>query len=79
MSDYISQKYCENAFQVMASDGLWDVVTDTEVLSIIRDTVKEPAMCSKRLATEAAGRGSKDNITVVVVFLKPVSTAERIY
>lgn len=66
-------------FQVMASDGLWDVVSNAEVVSIIRDTVKEPGMCSKRLATEAAERGSKDNITVIVIFLRPVSTAERIY
>ncbi|OMO53906.1 hypothetical protein CCACVL1_28252 [Corchorus capsularis] len=69
----------EDEFLVMASDGLWDVVSNMEVVSIIRDTVKEPAMCSKRLATEAAERGSKDNITVIVVFLRPVSTAERVY
>ncbi|GMP97217.1 hypothetical protein CsSME_00045564 [Camellia sinensis var. sinensis] len=43
------------------------------------DIVKEPGMCSKRLATEAAERGSKDNIIVIVVFLHPVSIAERIY
>lgn len=65
--------------QVMASDGLWDVMSNTEVVSLIKDTVKEPGMCSKRLATEAAERGSKDNITVIVIFLQPVSTAERIY
>ncbi|EEF36185.1 protein kinase and PP2C-like domain-containing protein [Ricinus communis] len=69
----------EDEFLVMASDGLWDVVSNEEVVDIIRDTVKEPGMCSKRLATEAAERGSKDNITVIVVFLRPVSTAERIY
>lgn len=65
--------------QVMASDGLWDILTSKDVISIIKDTVKEPSMCSKRLATEAAARGSKDNITVIVIFLRPVSTAERIY
>ncbi|XP_020883145.1 protein kinase and PP2C-like domain-containing protein [Arabidopsis lyrata subsp. lyrata] len=69
----------DDEFLVMASDGLWDVVNDEEVIGIIRDTVKEPSMCSKRLATEAAARGSGDNITVIVVFLRPVSTAERIY
>ncbi|KAJ9694289.1 hypothetical protein PVL29_010002 [Vitis rotundifolia] len=69
----------EDEFLVMASDGLWDVVSNAEVVNIIRDTVKEPGMCSKRLATEAAERGSKDNITVIVIFLRPVSTAERIY
>nr|XP_043637430.1 protein kinase and PP2C-like domain-containing protein isoform X2 [Erigeron canadensis] len=69
----------EDEYLVMASDGLWDVVSNAEVISIIKNTVKEPGMCSKRLATEAAERGSKDNITVIVVFLRPVSTAERIY
>lgn len=69
----------EDEYLVMASDGLWDVISNDDVVSIIKDTVKEPAMCSKRLATEAAARGSGDNITVIVVFLRPVSTAERIY
>ncbi|CAL5415400.1 unnamed protein product [Camellia sinensis] len=58
---------------------LWDVMSNAKIVCIIKDTVKEPRMCSKRLATEAAERGSKDNITVIVVFLHPVSTAERIY
>lgn len=65
--------------QVMGSDGLWDALSNSEVVGIIRDTVKEAAMCSKRLATEAVARGSKDNITVIVVFLHPVCTVERIY
>ncbi|CAL5411635.1 unnamed protein product [Camellia sinensis] len=58
---------------------LWDVMSNAKIVCIIKDTVKEPGMCSKRLATEAAERGSQDNITVIVVFLHPVSTAERIY
>ncbi|XP_075508876.1 protein kinase and PP2C-like domain-containing protein isoform X2 [Primulina tabacum] len=54
---------------VMPSDGLWDVVSHTEVVSIIGDTVKGVGMCAKRLA-----------IMVIVVFLRPVlSTAERIF
>ncbi|KAI3760701.1 hypothetical protein L1987_51099 [Smallanthus sonchifolius] len=69
----------DDEYLVMASDGLWDVVSDLEVVNIIKNTVKEPGMCSKRLATEAAQRGSNDNITVIIVFLRPVSTAERIY
>ncbi|KAK8959993.1 Protein kinase and PP2C-like domain-containing protein [Platanthera guangdongensis] len=66
-------------FLVMGSDGLWDVMSNEEVISIVRDTVKEPSMCSKRLSTVATERGSVDNITVIVVFLLPVSTAERVY
>lgn len=68
-----------NFNQVLASDGLWDVISNEEVVRIVKDTVKEAGMCAKRLATEAAERGSKDNITVIVVFLQAVSTAERIY
>lgn len=68
----------DDEYLVMASDGLWDVLSDEDVISIIRDTVKEPGMCSKRLATEAAARGSNDNITVIIVFLHAVSTAERV-
>jgi len=67
----------EDEYLVMASDGLWDVLSNEDVISIIRDTVKDPGMCSKRLASEAAERGSKDNISVIIVFLRPVSTAER--
>ena len=64
-------------YQVMASNGLWDVVSNTDVVNIIRDAIKEPGMCAKRLATEAAEQCNKDNITVIIVFLCPVSTAER--
>lgn len=66
-------------FLIIASDGLWDKVSNEEAISFVKNTVKEPTMSSKRLATEAVERGSSDNITVIVVFLHPVSTLERIY
>jgi len=53
----------DDEYLVMASDGIWDTIRNEEVISLIKDTVKEPGMCSKRLATEAIERGSKDNIT----------------
>ena len=36
-------------------------------------------MVAKRIATEALARGSGDNLSVVVAFLVPVTTAERVY
>ena len=35
-------------------------------------------MCAKRLGAEALTRASGDNITVVVAFVKDVSTAELV-
>eukprot|EP00271_Cylindrocystis_brebissonii_P013222 TRINITY_DN328_c0_g1_i5.p1 TRINITY_DN328_c0_g1~~TRINITY_DN328_c0_g1_i5.p1 ORF type:complete len:470 (+),score=99.66 TRINITY_DN328_c0_g1_i5:507-1916(+) len=69
----------DDEFMVMASDGLWEKMTNEEMITFVHDTVKEPTMCGKRLATEAVNRFSGDNITVLVVYLRPVSTVERVY
>eukprot|EP00891_Asterochloris_glomerata_P003383 jgi/Astpho2/3383/e_gw1.00054.24.1_t len=66
-------------FVVLASDGLWEKVSNEDMVTLIQDTVKQPDMAAKRLATEAMTRGSNDNITVIVAFLKPVSTLENVY
>ncbi|EFJ28625.1 hypothetical protein SELMODRAFT_441116 [Selaginella moellendorffii] len=75
----VSSLSADDEFLVMATDGLWDTVSNELAISLISDTVKDPAMCAKRLATAAVERGSRDNITVIVIFLRPVSTIERIY
>eukprot|EP00897_Mesotaenium_endlicherianum_P007988 jgi/Mesen1/7217/ME000371S06301 len=69
----------DDEFMVMASDGLWEKVSNKDMASFVYDTVKEPAMCGKRLASEAVDRGSRDNLTVIVAYLIPVSTVERIF
>ena len=63
---------------VVACDGLWDVVSNEECVKMIKDTVKEPGMCAKRLGSEAMTRMSGDNITVVVAFLKDLATSEKV-
>ena len=63
---------------VLACDGLWDVVSDADARDLVLDTVKEPSMSAKRLGSEALARGSGDNVTVVVAFLKRTSTAETV-
>jgi serine/threonine protein phosphatase PrpC len=55
---------------ILASDGLWEVLSQEEAVGLVADTVKDPDMCAKRLATEAMTRGSRDNITVLVAFLQ---------
>jgi serine/threonine protein phosphatase PrpC len=66
-------------FLILGTDGLWDVITDQEAVGLVQDTVKDPALCAKRLVQEALARGSKDNVTAVVVFLQPKHTLERVW
>jgi serine/threonine protein phosphatase PrpC len=67
-----------DAALVLASDGLYEVCTDAEVAGLVRDTVKEPSLAAKRLVTEALARGSGDNVSAVVAFLRAESTCERV-
>lgn len=66
-------------FIILATDGFWDVLSPDECVALVCDTVKEPDMCAKRLVTEALARGSNDNVTVVIAFLQPVASLERIF
>ena len=69
----------EDEVLVVASDGLWGAVSNEEAVRLVADTVKDPFLAAQRLATAAVERGSKDNVTVIVVFLKRVTTVERVY
>ncbi|KAH8504063.1 hypothetical protein H0E87_011634 [Populus deltoides] len=53
-------------FLILASDGLWDVVTNEEAVEMIQP-ILDPEQAAKRLMQEAYQRGSADNITCVVV------------
>lgn len=33
---------------IVASDGLWDVVSSEAAVGLVHDTVKEPSMCAQR-------------------------------
>ncbi|CAN6918926.1 hypothetical protein HID58_040578 [Brassica napus] len=53
-------------FLILASDGLWDVVSNEEAVGMIK-VIEDPEEGARRLMTEAYQRGSADNITCVVV------------
>jgi len=66
-------------FVVLATDGVWDVMSGDRMVSIIHDTVKQPAMCAQRLVHTAVNEMySKDNATAIVCFLNEVSTFQRL-
>ena len=52
---------------VVASDGLWDVITPERLLHCLRNTAQSADMIAKRLLFDAMERGTKDNVTVLVV------------
>lgn len=59
----------EDEFLILASDGLWDVVSNQDATAIIRD-ILDSEKAAKRLTEEAFQRGSNDNISCVVIRFK---------
>ncbi|KAL8140400.1 hypothetical protein V2J09_006421 [Rumex salicifolius] len=55
-------------FLILASDGLWKVMTNQEAAECIRN-IKNPQSAAKRLTEEAVSRKSKDDISCIVVRL----------
>ncbi|XP_018448329.2 probable protein phosphatase 2C 76 [Raphanus sativus] len=56
----------EAEFLVLASDGLWDVVTNEDAVSLAQSD-EEPVAAARKLTDTAFTRGSADNITCIVV------------
>eukprot|EP00877_Chromochloris_zofingiensis_P001081 jgi/Chrzof1/10974/Cz05g19070.t1 len=54
---------------ILASDGLWDVVSNQEAIGIVKD-IPDAEKAAKRLTEEAFQRGSNDNISCVVLKFK---------
>uniref|UniRef100_A0A7N0TCR9 protein-serine/threonine phosphatase n=1 Tax=Kalanchoe fedtschenkoi TaxID=63787 RepID=A0A7N0TCR9_KALFE len=57
-------------FLILASDGLWDVVTNEEAVDMVKP-IHDAELAAKKLMQEAYQRGSADNITCVVVRFMP--------
>ncbi|CAI8601577.1 unnamed protein product [Vicia faba] len=57
-------------FLIVASDGLWNVISNNEAVSLVQN-ITDAEAASKALIKEAYTRGSSDNITCVVVRFDP--------
>ncbi|CAL9038828.1 probable protein phosphatase 2C 62 [Musa acuminata AAA Group] len=51
---------------ILASDGLWKVMSNEEAVDLIKDT-RDPQAAAKHLTEEAVARKSKDDISCIVV------------
>lgn len=73
----------DEEFLVVASDGLWDWVSDEECVSMVRKSVAEgkedggEERAAKRLVQCAWDRGSNDDVSVIVLNLCKYSDAWR--
>ncbi|KAM1115310.1 hypothetical protein TB2_038395 [Malus domestica] len=65
----------EHEFIIMASDGLWDKVSNQEAVDIVRPSCLgadgQPLVACKKLIELSKSRGSWDDISVMVVQLRP--------
>jgi len=60
----------EDEFVIIASDGLWDVVSSEEAATLVKECFKEkftPAEAAEELCELALKLGSSDNVTIVIV------------
>lgn len=61
----------EHEFLIMASDGLWDKVSNQEAVDVVRPSCLgidgQPLLACKKLIELSASRGSCDDISVMVV------------
>ena len=58
----------DDAFMILACDGVWDVMTDQEACDLISPEI-DPLQAAKKLRDQAFEKNSLDNISVIVVFL----------
>lgn len=70
--ELISHKLAdEDEYLVLATDGVWDVLSNEQVARLVRNTAPRGFLeCAKVLCSEALIMGSTDNVTVLVVDLK---------
>lgn len=85
-SIYIRRSPATDDFLVVACDGLWDVMSNEQACSIVYGFLKKdntnPVEICRHLVRAALDRGSRDNISVLLVFFtkghSPSQSAEEV-
>jgi len=62
-----------DAYLIIASDGLWDSISSKRVVALTSQLMRQHttlAEVASRLEKEARKRGSRDDVTIIIVLLK---------
>ena len=59
---------------LLCSDGLFSMVDNEEMVTIVKENKGNPEMACKTLVHRANENGGKDNISVVLVYLNEAET-----
>lgn len=79
---YLPRDYNQEAFIILACDGVWDVMTNQEAVELIAKCLfkdkQSPAQACDALLAECLERGSEDNMSAMVIKLNPPTTMDTI-
>jgi serine/threonine protein phosphatase PrpC len=56
---------------LLCSDGLWEMVRDPQIQEVIESMLEQPTQMSTALIQAALDGGGKDNVSVIVVCIRP--------
>jgi protein phosphatase len=69
--DLLNGDAAEGDIYLLCSDGLTDVLSDRDILRIIKKNSRNPQKMAQKLIDATNAGGSPDNVTAVVVYLAP--------
>ena len=71
MPEVTSLKVADGYVLILATDGLWDVVSEEKACELLEKSIESGQMArsSQDLVDEAIRLGSKDNVLVLCIFL----------
>eukprot|EP01080_Neovahlkampfia_damariscottae_P004349 gene4349-7705_t len=58
----------KDKFLILACDGIWDVLTDQEAVTLIKEEI-DSKKAAEKIVKEALKKFSKDNLSCIVIFL----------
>lgn len=65
--DYFEVSLKQGDIVLMCSDGLTNMIDDTEIMDIVKEYKKDLTVIGRKLVEKANGYGGKDNIAIILI------------